>query len=233
MSRFAFTLAVAGAVALGGGAAAAPEVGHFQPDGLPLGTLYVGGVAEASFVIYAGPDDPNPKVKIDAPKFVKVLKTEPFPWKVGNNTFTGVAVEVAIDTAAAGEFKGEIVATVGTAVTKVPVSATVKLRKPGTPRVLVAGTPFDRFSSDDAKVYKAWTDLVDAAGLDVSYLLVRQNQDVLRDLDLSKFDCVFLDAGALTTFTAADTARARARARARPSAAPTLAVSLRETDLGA
>src|SRR5262249_42050416 len=94
-------------------------------------------------------------------------------------------------------------------VAKVPVSATVKERKAGVPRVLVAGTPFERYTTGDGKMYKGWTDLVASAGLDVSYLLVRRDKPVLRDLDLGKFDCVLLGADALVFRTADDVTRVR------------------------
>jgi hypothetical protein len=207
--RFALPLVVA--CALAASASAAPVAGQVQPDSLPFGTLHTDGVAEANFMIFAPPDDPNPKIKVDAPKFVKVLTTGTHAQTFGKNgAFTCVSVEVVIDTAKAGEFKGEIAVTVGDAVTKVPVSATVKAHKAGTPRLLVAGTPFERCSIDDGKTYKAWTDVVDTAGLDVSYLLLRAKKDALRDLDLSKFDGVLMTAGALVFQTDEDVKRVRA-----------------------
>jgi hypothetical protein len=213
MSRIAYPLTVACTLALALPVSARPTVATAQPDALPIGTLYPGARAEASFMVYAAPEDQKPKIKVDAPKFVKVLNTDTHYWPYLDTAFTCVTVEVAIDTEKAGDLKGEIAVTVGEKVTKVPVSATVKERNKGTPRVLVAGTPFCRYSTDDAKNYKGWTDLV-ATGLDVSYLLTRPNQDVLRDLDLSKFDCVLLSADALSTQTATDVKRVRAYADA-------------------
>ena len=147
-------------------------------------------------MIFAPADDPKPKIKVDAPKFVTVLGTATYSQEFGKGkAFTCVSVEVAIDTAKAGDFKGEIVVTVGEMVTKMPVSATVKERKAGTPRVLVVGTPFEQSSTGDGKEYAGWTDVVAAKGFDVSYLLLRKGTAVLRDTDLSKFDCVLLSAG--------------------------------------
>jgi hypothetical protein len=160
-------------------------------------------------MIYAPPDEANPKVKVDAPKFVKVVKTETSARSVANTFYTGVVVELAIDTENAGDFKGEVTVTVDKAVTKVPVSATVKARKPGTPRVLVVGAPFRWDSCQKGTTYKGWTDCVNAAGLDVSYLLVWNKKAVLRDIDLSKYDCVLMDATALVFQTPEDVKRVR------------------------
>src|SRR5262249_12801429 len=56
-----------------------------------------------------------------------------------------------------------------------------------------------------------WTDLVADAGWDVSYLAVTQGRPLFRDLDLSKFDVILLDAGGLVTEgNAEDLKRARA-----------------------
>ena len=190
-------------------------MGQAQPDHLPFGTVCVGGIAEGSFLVYASADDPKPTVKVEAPKFVKVLGTETYARQAGlGNNFTCVAVEVAIETARAGEFEGEIKVTVGEVTTKVPVSAAVKARKVGQTRLLVAGTPFERDSADNGKMYKAWTDLVRGADLDASYLLVRIKQPVLRGLDLSKYNCVLLDACALLVKTADDVQQVRAFAKA-------------------
>jgi hypothetical protein len=211
--RFIFPLVVVCALALNGSVSGVPTVGQVQPDALPFGALHTDAIAEASFMIFAPADDTEPKIKTDAPKFVKVLNTGKHIQKFGDNTFLCVTVEVAIDTSKAGAFKDEIAVTVGDTVTKLPVSATVQARKAGTPRVLVAGTPFCRYSTTDSKDYKGWTALVDT-GLDVSYLLTRDKQDVLRDLDLSKFDCVLLSADALVYQTEADVKRVRAYADA-------------------
>lgn len=211
MSRFAPLLAAACVPLLAAGAAAQPKVGKVQPDSLPFGTLHVGGLAEGSFLIYAPADDPKPKIKVDAPKFVKVLGTDTHAQEFGKlGSFTCVSVEVAIDTTKAGGLTGDVVVTVGDETAKVPVSATVKARKPGAPRVLVVGTPFERYTTGSGKDYQGWRDVVDAAGLDASYVLVRQMKPVTRDIDLTKFDCVLMSADALVYQNEEDVKRVRA-----------------------
>src|SRR5262249_48837038 len=49
----------------------------------------------------------------------------------------------------------------------------------------------------DSNHFTAWLDLVKTAKLDVHYLVVKSNGNVLRELDLGKFDVVLLAAGGL------------------------------------
>jgi hypothetical protein len=215
VSRFALLLGAGWFLACVGSVASAAEPRETQPNSLLFGTLPVDGTAEGSFMIFAPADEPKPNIKVDAPKFVKVLDTGTHFQEFGmGNGYTCVTVEVAIDTAKAGEFSGEIAVTVGDTVTKVPVTATVKARKPGAPRVLVVGTPFERYATNDGKHFKGWTDVVDSAGLEVSYLLVREKKAVTRDLDLSKFDSVLMSGEALYGATDDDVKRVRAYAEA-------------------
>jgi hypothetical protein len=193
-----------------GPVAAQPKVGQAQPDRLPLGTLHVGATAEASVMVWAAGNNANAPVQVTAPKFVKVLGTSTEPCQIANANFVLGTVEVAIDTSAVGELSGDLTVTVGNTTAKVPVSASVKPRKPGLSRLLVVGTPFERHTTQDAGDYRGWTDLVRAAPMDVSYLLVRRDAPVLRDLDLRRFDYVLLSADALSWQTPADVTRARA-----------------------
>ncbi|HSQ55558.1 MAG TPA: hypothetical protein VLM40_07415 [Gemmata sp.] len=209
MARLTVPLVMICVVAFHSTVSAQRDVGSVQPDCLPLGTLHIGGRAEASFLIYAPADDPNPKVKVDAPKFVKVLRTDTSRRTVGDTLYTGVMVEIAVETARAGEFKGDIAVTVDKAVTKLPISATVKAPRPGTPRLLVVGGPFRCDSYLKGAAFKGWTDVVNAANLDVSYLLVWHGKAVLRDIDLGKYNCVLMDSGALVFQSTEDVARVR------------------------
>ncbi|QJW92829.1 hypothetical protein [Frigoriglobus tundricola] len=208
MSRFTLLSGVACVMALAAPVAAAPPIaGRAYPDSLPLGTLHIDAIAEAAVRVFAPTDDPDAKVKVEAPAFVKVLKTDADA-KPGY-----LIIEIAIDTARAGDFKGEIAVSRDKSVAKVPVSATVTARKPGTPRVLVVGTPFGAYSADAGTQYKGWTDVVTAAGLDVSYVLVRNDQrNLLRDINLARFNSVLVADGALVLQTRDDVKRLRAYA---------------------
>jgi hypothetical protein len=80
--------------------------------------------------------------------------------------------------------------------------------------VLVVETPFDKYSTSDATVFQPWTDLVAKSPLDVSYLLVQKDKPVFRDLDLSKFDCVFVAENGLIHLKESDVKAVRKYAEA-------------------
>ncbi len=187
-----------------------PEV---HPDRLAFGTVYTGATVEASFRVSEPGDDANIKLAVTAPEFVKVLKAiRPPQLGLDADNIEGI-VEIAIDTASAGEWKGEVHVTLGQTKVKVPVSATVKPRRPGVARLLIAETPFHRFSTEDGGQFKAWTDLANGTPLDVSSLLVTRGKPVFRDLDLSKFDCLLVADSGLVSLTAADIKKVRAFAQ--------------------
>lgn len=194
-------------------ALAQPVAGEVQPDRLDLGLLHTGATAEASFMVFEAGNNANAKLTVTAPKFVKVLDTKVHTQQFGpGNNFTCGSVEIAIDTAAAGDLKGEVVVTLGEVTVKVPVTATVKPRQPDRPRVLIVGTPFQQYSTKEGSLFEAWRELVRDAGLDVSYLLVTNGKPVLRGLDLGGYGCVLLSADALCYQTADDVKQARAYA---------------------
>jgi hypothetical protein len=193
---------------------AAPKGGDVQPDRIAFGTVYVGATVEASFMVFEAGNDASIKLDVTAPKFVKVLNKSTHYQQFGKgNDFVCGSVEIAIDTATAGELKGEITVTLGKTTAKVPVSATVKPRRPGLSRILLVESPFTRYSTQDGTGFKVWTDLVNDSPLDVNYLLVSPGgKPVLRDLDLGKFDCVFLSSLGILAPTPEDIKRVRAYA---------------------
>src|SRR4029078_7163441 len=133
-----------------GAAAAQPKTGKVQPDKIAVGTVYTGATAEASFMVFEAGTDPKIKFEVTAPKFVKVLAKEARHQQFGpGNDFVCGTVEIAIDTAAAGDVSGDVAITLGDTKVKVPMSATVKARKKGYSRVLLAETPFHSTSTDD------------------------------------------------------------------------------------
>src|SRR5262245_50527592 len=186
-------------------AAAQVRTGKVLPNQIAVGPVYMGATVEASFQVFErGTDDKLP-LQVTAPKFVKVLRKAVRTQQYGpGNDFVCGSVEIAIDTRAAGLQKGEVQVTLGQTTVKVPVSATVKRRRPGLARLLVAETPFEKYTTEDGRAFKPWTDLVEGASLDAHYLLLGQGKPVLRDLDLSKFDCVLLASVGLTQLTPAD-----------------------------
>lgn len=191
-------------------------VGKPGPDRLLLGTVPIGATVEASFILYEKTDDPkNVALTVEAPPFIKVLdrsviEKDVFDGQNGWVKGVGGVVVIGIDTSKAGTFEGEVKVKLGTAAAKVPVSVVVKPSEPNAARMLVAGSPFVAYTTDDGRHFKDWTDLVAEAKWDVSYLNVTRGKPVFRDLDLSKYDVVLLSPEGLLEGNADDVKRVRA-----------------------
>lgn len=193
-----------------------PKAGQVQPDRIPIGVVHVGAIVEASCMVFEPGKDSNiPFSVVTAPKFVTVRHTgtHHHQYGPGNDCVCGT-IEFSIDTSAAGDFTGDISVTLGKTPVKIPVSATVRPATKELTRLLVVETPFDRDSTDHGESFKAWTELVKNASLDVSYLLVKRGKPVLRDLDLSKFDCILLAGERLGDLQPGDVRRVREFAEA-------------------
>lgn len=200
--------------ALTGPCLAQPKTGEVQPDRLDFGTIYPGAIVEASFMVFERGLDKNIELSVAAPPFVKVLNKETHAQQFGaGNDFICGSIEIAMDVAKVGEVQGEISVTLGQTTVRVPVRATIAACQPGQPRLLIVATPFQRYSTKDGTAFKPWTDLATQAKADVSYLLARVGNPVLRDLDLSTFHCVFLADTGLAYLTPQDIQRARAYAQ--------------------
>jgi len=196
-------------------AVAQPKANDVQPDRIPFGTVYAGATVEGSFQVFEPGNDAGIPLAVEAPKFVKLRHKATHAQQFGpGNDFIVGSVEFALDTSAAGDLSGEFRVQLGEAVAKVPVSATVRPATKGLIRLLIVETPFNRHSTGHGADYKAWTDLVKDASLDVNYLLVTRGRPVLRALDLSTFDCVLLASTGLTDLQFVDIRRVRRFAEA-------------------
>jgi hypothetical protein len=198
-----------------GVAGAQPMSGQAQPDRIAFGNVYTGATVEASFLVFERGDDTKIKFEVTAPKLVRLIDKSIDKQEYGpGNNFVRGGVVFAIDTSAAGELNGDVVVTLGRQTVKVPVRATVKPRRAGLLRMLVAETPFSRYSTGDGRMFDAWTGLVKDAAWDVSYLHTTPGKPVLRELDLSPFDCLLLGQEGLLRLTPADVKRVRTFAEA-------------------
>lgn len=170
------------------------ESPHASPDRIAPGILHVGAIADASVRIFIKGDDVQGLVaKTKAPEFVQIKETKLATQAYGERgTFIVCDVIVSFETTRAGHFEGEIQVKVGDDQVDVPVDVDVLPAADGSTRLLVAGTPFDRFSTDDASLFDRWRELVRSAKLDASYLGVDRDRPVLGDLDLSKFDVILM-----------------------------------------
>src|SRR5215469_10526880 len=188
---------------------AQPTAGKLQPDRIDVGTLCVGARVEASVRVFlAGRDTNGLTVKTDLPAFVEVRRTELGKQNYGNDGTSAVCdVFLVFDTTTAGNFKGKLGLFVGEQHVEIPLAARVVEPTKGSRRVLIAETPFHRFSTDDAAVFEPWLKLVERAGLDVSYLDVERDQPVLQDVDLSDFDVVLLSGEGVFFITERDFAK--------------------------
>jgi hypothetical protein len=215
MSRVRIAIAVLVLASPGVSAEAQPKANDVQPDHLPLGTVYTGAIVQGSFLVFEMGKNPDLPFSVTAPKFITVRHKAARHQEYGaGNDFICGSVEFTLDTSVAGELSGEFRVILGNAAVKVPISATVKPVKAGLPRLLIVETPFERYSTRHGEHFKAWTDLVKEASLDVNYLLTIPGKPVLGDLDLGKFDAVLLASTGLTELQAADVKRAREFAEA-------------------
>ena len=194
-----------------GRAGAQPVKGEVQPDRLSFGIVHTGATVEGSFMVLQRGKDKRMKFEVAASKRVKVINKSIDTQQYGpGNDFVRGSVEIAIDTSAVGEVHGDLAVTLGQQTVKVPVRAMVKPRRAGLLRMLVAGTPFQRFSTKDGRMFDAWTELVKNSAWDVSYLLTSRGKPVLRDLDLAQFDAILLGPDGLFALTPEDVKRVRA-----------------------
>src|SRR4029077_14784959 len=106
------------------------------------------------------------------------------------------------DTAKPGDFAASMVMTLGDHRVEVPISATIRPRDRHRPRVLVADTPFQRFSTKNATVFEPWLKLVERGGFDVDYIEVRGKNPVFDGIELAKFDSVLLGEKGITSLQA-------------------------------
>jgi hypothetical protein len=206
-----FRLAVLVLLLGGGGARGQPMSGQVQPDRIAFGNVHTGATVEASFVVFERGDDKRIKFEVTAPRGVRVIGKSIDTQEYGpGNKFVRGSVEIAIDTSAPGEVNGDVAIHFGQQTVKEPVSATVKPRRAGLLRLLVVETPFARYSTQDGRMFDAWSGLVKAAAWDVSYLVTTPGKAALRDLDLAPFDTILLGDSGLYYLTPADVKRVRA-----------------------
>lgn len=206
----AFALALAFALASGPAARGKDEV---QPDRLDFGTVRLGNRVQGSVRIFLEPKEVEGKAaKVEAPAFVRVDDVKVGTQQYGPNTRGYCDIAVTILTESAGEKAGAMRMTIGDRVVSVPVRARVKPRAADAVRVLVADTPFQKFSTSDAGLFDPWLRLVDRADLDVSYVEVRRG-GVLDGVDLRRYEVVLLGEMGLIRLTPADVTGLTAFAR--------------------
>jgi hypothetical protein len=187
------------------GPTAAAEV---QPNALRFGSVRVGATVEGSIRVFRQDNDATGlAIKVEPPVFLRVEDIRVGSQQFGPKNRGYCDIWVSLDTRRAGEYSGEIRIAIGQEQVAVQVGAWVRPQMPRLTRLLVAETPFTRFSTGDAVFFETWKDLVEGAHLDVHYLDVRPGAPVLRSIDLAKFDVVLLGMEGLTDLSDSDTDR--------------------------
>ncbi len=181
-----------------------------QPDRMAFGRVNVGAVAEGSvMVITDGKDATGLAVKIEPPPFVRIDRIRIDQQDYGEQKKVRCGFEIHLDTRKAGELKGDISIEFAGGKHALPVTATVAAPQKGQTRVLIVESPFQMYSTGDAKVFTRWLDLVKSANLDVQYWLAHADQPVLRGSTLENFDVVLLSEGGLFRLQDEDRKRLR------------------------
>jgi hypothetical protein len=165
-----------------------------QPDRLTLGEVYVGSTVEASArLFFSDTDTSDARLLVKPPESIRVKWSEVGKQSYGQRgTFTVCDICVAVDTKAPGRRTGTILVRLGESHNSIPVDVTILPADSSRTKVLVVSTPIQRFSSDTAKTFEPWLNIVKAARLNVSSLTARRNERVLRDLDLSGYDVILV-----------------------------------------
>ena len=182
------------------------DAGESQPNRLKFGRVHVGAQVQGSVRIFVDAKDARSSTaKVVAPEFVRIDKIVEGTQEYGQGNTKGYCdIEVTIDTAKPGDFAGSMVMTLGDHRVEVPVSATIRPRDRDRPRVLVADTPFQRFSTKNASLFDPWLKLVERGGFDVDYIEVRGKNPVFDGVELAKFDSLLLGEKGITSLQATD-----------------------------
>lgn len=169
-----------------------------QPNALKFGSIRVGATVEGSLRIFReGVDAVGLPVKIEPPAFVRVENVQIGSQQFGPRTRGFCDIWVSLDTKRAGEYSGELRVEMGREKVAIPIAATVRPQMPRMTRLLVAQTPFTRFSTGNARLFDPWLQVIGDGHFDVHYLDPRPGMPVLGKVNLEKIDVVLLGQGGL------------------------------------
>jgi hypothetical protein len=157
-----------------------------------------------------GPPPVDPatlKPTVQSPPFIRVLKTTA---ESRTNMYRGwpfVTLELELETSRAGSYSGDIVVTLNGRRAALPVQMNVREDRPEhAPRVLVATTPFQFFSTSSGADLEPAADVMGSLGVTVDYR--RRLPD---DLDL--YRVILLADSAIVSASSEERARVRAFVR--------------------
>jgi hypothetical protein len=174
---------------------------QIQPNALKFGSVRVGATVEGSVRIFRDTATSSGlAIKVEPPGFVRVEDIKVGSQDYGGNVRGYCDLSFSIDAERAGEYSGEVRVELGRQRVAIPVSVTVRPQMPNLTRVVVVETPFHKFSTNDATRFEPWLDLVREGHFDVHYLGSQRGLPVLRKVDLTKIDVVFLGMEGLSAF---------------------------------
>jgi hypothetical protein len=167
---------------------------QLQPDRLNFGVVHVGAKVQGSVRVFLDPKAvKSAKANASGTAFVKVDSISQGTQDFGPGNTRGYCdIAVTLDTSKARKVSAPVVMTVGERRVRVPVSADIRPRKASLVRVLVADTPFQKFSTGDARLFDPWLKLVESGGFDVDYVEVRSDKTALDGIKLEQYDTVLL-----------------------------------------
>jgi hypothetical protein len=165
-----------------------------SPDRLTLGETYVGSTVEASSrIFFADTDSSGVRLIVKPPESIHVKWTELGKQSYGQSgTFKTCDICVAVDTKAPARITGKILVKFGDSHASIPIDVTILPADVTRTKVLVVSTPIERFSSNTAKTFEPWLNIVKSARLNVSSLTVRRNERVIPDRELSDYDVILV-----------------------------------------
>ncbi len=165
-----------------------------QPDRFDFGPVRMGATVEGSILVFTDAEESVAlSCDVQPPPFAKITRVQRgTATDRSGGTKTTFYVYVAISTERMGEYAGTIALEVGSQKTTIPVKVNVLAPDASATRVLIVSTPFTCSSTGDATVFEPWLRLVESAKLDPDYFGVLQNQPVLRQLDVSRYDVILL-----------------------------------------
>jgi hypothetical protein len=182
------------------------DAGEVQPNRLDFGVVHVGARVQGSVRVFVDAKDArSSKAMVVRPALVRIDSVDQGTQEYGKGNTRGYCdIAVTIDTEKPGELSGSIVMTLNDQRVEIPVSAKIRPRILHQTRVLVADTPFQKYSTSDGSLFDPWRKLVERGGFDVDYLEVRTGNRVFDGVDLAKFDSILLGELGITRLTPAD-----------------------------
>ena len=105
-----------------------------------------------------------------APSFLKVVKIVPNQDEYWFDGRPFVVAELEVDTSRAGDYSGQVTVTMGRRRASLPVHIIVREKLDGIPRLLVASTPYQAYSTEHGSELYAMARLISSSGMAADYL---------------------------------------------------------------